>query len=253
MKPTVAIKWVWLHESETSGSSLIGDSQFWSAHISTRDWSARSTHTRKLDGSRSNVTNEHNNIKRKNSDSLTQTVPVITKLTSCCKFWAHSLEMPLFGWAYSLSAMTLFGWAYSLDLTLFGWFWWYLWHKMAFKVFQEFSPDRLLAAGITWHVWIRNYSADTQSIVKTSRRRFSQPYAAWLHPGQSLPCCNWLTSGRTEFQSPCWARVTPGTLLSSTLTAKTDTRLSASAATHTHTETTHSQLTHTHSGTRTKH
>ena len=56
--------------------------------------------------SRSNVWKEHT-YTAKDTDMI--------KLTFCCKFWVYSLRM-----------------------TLFGWFWWYSWHKMAYKMFQEF-------------------------------------------------------------------------------------------------------------------
>ena len=42
------------------------------------------------------------------------------KLTFCCKFWV-----------------------YSLNITLFEWFWWYLWHEMAFKMPHEFLTASL--------------------------------------------------------------------------------------------------------------
>ena len=42
------------------------------------------------------------------------------KLTFCCKCWV-----------------------YLLSMTLFEWFWWYMWPKMAFKMFQEFPTISL--------------------------------------------------------------------------------------------------------------
>ena len=34
-------------------------------------------------------------------------------------------------------------WLHSLDMTLFEWFWWYLWPKVVFKTFQEFPTVSL--------------------------------------------------------------------------------------------------------------
>ena len=108
----------------------ISPKSFKQGHISSSDWFSlwmgessvhdrlfcRHQHSGSVHGysetrSRSNVWKEHTHTEWHKYDKTH---------TFCCKFWVYSLRMALFGW-----------------------FWWYLWPKMAYKMSQEFPTDSM--------------------------------------------------------------------------------------------------------------
>ena len=61
-------------------------------------------------------------------------------------------------------------WLYSLDMTRFGWFWWYLWAKMVLKSVPRIS-DRLLG----------HYQMDGESAYFNVHSHFATPWVVWHH------------------------------------------------------------------------
>ena len=57
-------------------------------------------------------------------------------------------------------------WVYSLCMALFGWFWWYLWPKMVYRMSQEFPTTSLDITNSPLSYNLKGYFHPHQKILK---------------------------------------------------------------------------------------